>query len=180
MGIKRFGDKNIKIRKVVKSDVKKAEKFRELINSLVEEDAKILINKKISLREEKDFLEGLLNMTKARKKVYLIAEFDDKIIATTSIEQQKGRGDHVGKFGIIVKNGYRGIGLGKFMMSEIIKLAKKDLKPQPKIISLDVFTDNTPAINLYKKMRFRKVAKIPKCRQYKGKLLDEFVMILEV
>ena len=69
------------------------------------------------------------------------------------------------------------MGLGKYMASEIIKLAKEKLSPKPKIIRLEVFTSNDPAIALYKKMGFKIVAKIPKQMQHKGKLVDEFVML---
>jgi len=36
------------------------------------------------------------------------------------------------------------------------------------------------AQNLYKKFDFKKVAKIPKQLQYKGRLLDEIIMIKEL
>jgi len=62
-------------------------------------------------------------------------------------------------------------------MKEILKLAKRKLKPKPKIILLSVFSTNNIAINLYKKFGFKKVAKIPKQFQYKGKLVDEIVMM---
>lgn len=81
------------------------------------------------------------------------------------------------KFGITITQGYKGIGLGKYLMSEVIELVKKELNPKPKIIQLEVYINNKPAINLYKKMGFKIVAKIPKQIQYKGKLIDEFVML---
>jgi ribosomal protein S18 acetylase RimI-like enzyme len=66
------------------------------------------------------------------------------------------------------------------MMKEIIKLAKKDLRPKPKTIRLNVFQGNKSALVLYKKLGFRKVARIPKQFQYKGKLEDEIVMLLDL
>jgi len=115
---------------------------------------------------------------KSRKSVYLIAETDDMVVGTTQICLNEGRGEHVGNFGITIKKGYRGIGLGSYLTGEVIKLAKKELKPKPKIIKLDVFPINKPAIDLYKKYNFKKVAVIPKQREYKGKLYDEIIMLL--
>jgi ribosomal protein S18 acetylase RimI-like enzyme len=109
-----------------------------------------------------------------------LAECDDKVIGTTGIDLHRGREAHVGEFGITIKNGYRGIGLGKHLMKEIIKLAKKELKPKPKIIRLSVFPTNKAAIGLYKKLGFKKVAKIPKQIQYKEKLVDEIIILLKV
>ena len=71
-------------------------------------------------------------------------------------------------------------GLGYLEDIEIIKLAKKDLKPKPKIIRLGVFPTNKPAISLYKKLGFKKVARVPRQFQYKGKLVDEIIMLLSL
>ena len=63
-------------------------------------------------------------------------------------------------------------------MTEILKEAEKELKP--KIIRLSVFPENTIAQNLYKKFGFKKVARVPKQLEYKGKLTDEIIMIKEL
>jgi len=46
MRIKAFGDKKIVVRKISNMDDKIIKEFLIFVNSLVEEDAKILINKK--------------------------------------------------------------------------------------------------------------------------------------
>ncbi|MBZ1345263.1 MAG: GNAT family N-acetyltransferase [Candidatus Nealsonbacteria bacterium] len=175
-----FGSKKIKIKKLSKVDLRNVKKFQDFTNSLIKKNDQILINKKFSLKEEKKWLNGEVKQIKSRKTVDLVAECDDKIVGTTGIDLSKGRQNHVGIFGITIRNGYRGIGLGKYLMKEIIKLAKKELKPKPKIIRLSVFPINKPAISFYKKFGFKRVAKIPKQIQYKGKLLDEIIMLLEL
>jgi ribosomal protein S18 acetylase RimI-like enzyme len=177
MKTKLFGDKKIIIRQARSGDVVNVKKFRSFINFLVVEDVKILMNEKATLREEKEYVVSMLKGIKSKTRVYLIAEYNNKIIGTTSIELERWRRNHIGRFSIAINNGYRRMGLGKHMMEEIIKLAKKDLNPKPKIIQLEVYANNEPAIGLYKKMGFKIVAKLPEQIQHKGKLIDELIML---
>lgn len=180
MVTKLFEGKKITIRKFTKTDLKRAKQFLNFIHSLVEEDAKLLMNKKTTLKEEVKFLENILKSIKNKTKVFLVAEDANQIVGTVNVVLDRWRRNHIGKLGIAIKNGYRGIGLGKDLIAEIIKLAKKELKPKPKIIQLEVYVNNKPAIHLYKKAGFRIVAKLPKQIQYKGKLIAEFIMVLDV
>ncbi len=172
--------KRIKIRKISSNDLKKVREFQKYINSLIEEEVMILLNKKKSLKEEKDWLKEQLKSVKKKKQIVIVAEDKNKIVGIAEIRLRRERQNHVGEFGISVKKGYRGIGLGKKLMKEVLKLAKKELVPKPKIIRLSVFSENKIAQNLYKKFGFKKVAQIPKQIQYKGKLVDEVVMIKEI
>lgn len=178
MPVKFFGDKRIKIRKISKGDLRKVKEFQDFINSLIEEEAEIRENKKFSLKEEKKWLEDSFKKVRGRKKVFLVAECEKQIVGTCGIELDRGRLGHIGNLGITIRKGYRGMGLGKYIMGEIIKLAKKELKPKPKIIRLSVLAINKPAIGLYQKYGFKKVASVPKQIQYKGKLIDEVIMLL--
>lgn len=167
----------VKIRQINKSDLKHIKKFQELVNSLTAEDAKILFNEKATLKEEKQFVKNSLSAIKKKSEVCLIAEYNNNIIGITSVKMEKWRRSHIGGFAIAIRNNYRGMGLGKRMMSAVINLAAKQLKPKLKIIQLNVFVNNKPAINLYKKMGFKIVARLPKQIQYKNKLLAEFIMM---
>lgn len=178
MKIKNFRGKKVIIQKFSKKHLKKVKEFQEFINSLVEEDAPILIDKKISLKEEKDWVNSKLNLIKGKKEVFLIAESEGKIIGSTHVSIGIGRQKHVGELGISVAKKYRRIGLGKYLIKEIIKLSKKELIFKPKVIRLSVISANKPAIIFYKKMGFKEVAEIPKQLQYKGKLSGEKIMIL--
>lgn len=174
---KTFNKKKITIGKLSKKDLRNVKEFQDFINSLIEENAQILFNKKFRLKEEKKWIEEKLKQIKDHKTILLVAKEGNKIIATTGIDLGFGRQSHVGNFGIAIKKGYRGIGLGSYLTAKVIKLAKKELKPKPKIIRLSVFSTNKPAISLYRKFNFKKVAKIPKQIQNKGKLIDEIIML---
>ncbi len=173
-----FNGKKIIIREFSEKDLRNVKKFQTYINSSIKEETLINLNKKLSLTQEKKWLEEQLRKIKSHKSVYLIAEANDMVVGTTQIFLNEGRGEPVGSFGIIIKKGYRGIGLGSYLMGEVIKLAKKKLKPKPKIIKLDVFPTNKPAIALYKKYNFKRVAVVPNQREYRGKLYDEIIMLL--
>lgn len=99
------------------------------------------------------------------------------IIATVEIKSGILRQKHVSTLGIIIRKGYRRMGLGTYLIKEIIKLAKKELKTRPKIIKLSVYSGNKPAIQFYKKCGFKKVAKIPEQIYFKKKFVDEIIMV---
>jgi RimJ/RimL family protein N-acetyltransferase len=176
-----FDGKKITIRELKPSDIKNVRKFQDFINSLIEEDVMIAKNKKVSLKDEAEWLKKAIKAVKKNKTVYLLAEIDRTLVGNTEVSlNSRDRQSHVAGLGISIRKGYRRIGLGKYLMKEIIKLAKHKLKPKPKMIRLSAFSPNIPAIKLYQKLGFKKVAKIPRQFQYKGKLIDEVIIILEL
>lgn len=179
METKNFGNKKIIIRRIGKSDLKKAKLFQEYINLLVKEPAMLLLNKKQTLQNEKDFINRTLLAQKNKSGVCIIAQHDGKIVGLSDVKLKPLAKNHIGLFGITVRQEYRGIGLGKYLMQEALKLAKKEL-PGLKIFELEVYEINKPARALYKKMGFKDVAKIPRAIQYKGRLQAEYLMMKEV
>ncbi len=175
-----FNGKQIIIRQLSKNDLNKAGDFQKFLNFLVKEDAKISRDSKISLKQEKLWLKKQVEEIKLEKSVVLIAEYNSKIVGIVNIGLGGDRRQHVGGLGISIRNSYRGIGIGKYLMEEIIKMVKIQLKPKPKVIQLSVFASNSPAINLYKKISFKKVAIIPKVLKYKNKLEDEIIMHYQI
>ena len=180
METKIFDNKEIKIREISKKDLKNAKKFQDFINSLVEEDAMVKLNKKQDLREKTEWLKDKLKQIKNKKEVALIAESEDKIVGNTQIGLDWGRQEHIGDFGIAIRKGYRNIGLGAYLAEEIIKLAKKKLEPKPKMIKLSAYATNKPAIKFYENLGFKEVARIPKQGKIKGELVAEVIMLLEL
>ena len=83
---KNSNDKNVTVRKINKADKKNAKKFLAFINSLITEEAKILMNKKMNLKEEFAYLDKVIKGAKDKKSVHVIAECDGKIVGNTSIE----------------------------------------------------------------------------------------------
>jgi len=173
-----LGEKEIIIRKLVPSDLKKARKFANYINSLIEEDVYLTENKKYNLKDEKAFLKSRIEKIKNGNSIFLVAETENEVVGTSSIERMNGKQGHIGLFGISIARGWRGVGLGTRLISEIFEMVKKDFEPDIKMITLDVIADNKPAFSLYRKMGFKKVAVLPRYYQHKGELLDIIVMNL--
>jgi len=176
MKTKIFNKEKIKIKELTEYNLKDTKRFLDFINSLIGEKVQILLDKKLSLKEERVWLQGQLKEVKSNRKVYLVAESNNLIVGSTEIGCGVGRNKHVGTLHIAIKKGYRGMGIGKYLMETVIKLAKRRLKL--KIIKIPVFATNKPAIGLYNNRGFKKVARIPKQFQYKGKLVDEIIMLL--
>ena len=175
---KAFKGKRVLVRLLNSSDIKKAELFQDYINELAVDNTAFISKKdKVTLRQEKEWIRKRLSEMKKGLAVVLVASDKGRIIGTARIKLGASLQLHIGRLGISIIKDYRGIGLGKYLMKEILKLARTDLKPRPRMIVLSVFSVNKAAISLYKKTGFRQVGKIPGQYKFESKFLDELVMI---
>ena len=155
------------------SDVKSA---LEMMNSLVDEKAYITVQEKQTIKNEKDYFKTLFKEEKEKTRVDLFLDINREVCgsATVSLIDNKTR-KHVGELGILLKKKARGKGLGEKLFKKILEKAIKELKI--KIATLYVFSENKIAINLYKKMGFKKVFTIKDGINHYGKLKDNNLMI---
>ncbi|VVB75850.1 Mycothiol acetyltransferase [Candidatus Tiddalikarchaeum anstoanum] len=158
------------------SDAKLAMNF---INAFVEENADINMNKKTSLKNEKEWLKCIISDYKKRKSVQLFAFNEKNIVGSTGINLKSFKQSHIGSYGITISKGERGKGLGKKLTELILKLAKERLKGLELVI-LEVFKRNKKAISMYKKFGFKTVATLKGTIKNKGKYFDEYIMHLWV
>jgi RimJ/RimL family protein N-acetyltransferase len=163
--------KKILIRRPKISDLKSMLQF---INSIVDEDIFINVNKKLTLKEERKWLKNVLDNIRKNKQHSLVATYKGEIVAEISATRSDYRRSHVALIGISIKKGYRNIGLGTILLKSIIDISKKD--SNIKILHLEVYLGNKKAIRLYTRMGFRKVASLPKRILYKGKYSDHLIM----
>jgi RimJ/RimL family protein N-acetyltransferase len=163
----------ILIRRPRMADVKQ---LKDYINSLVDEDAPIQINKRMSLKAEHGWVENSLKKIRSGDAHLLVAELNDRIVGVVNLTKGSGRLSHVAEYGISVNKNYRRLGIAKELTKYILKIGKNDRAIR--VITLRVYELNTGAIKLYKKLGFRKVAKLERRIQYKGKLVNEFIMDL--
>jgi RimJ/RimL family protein N-acetyltransferase len=150
----------------------------ELINSLVQEGADIMIDEKQTRDQEIDWLARVLPKIEKNEYIWVAAEADDKVMGNSEVERLKPRRQsHVGILGIAIRDGYRDIGVGTEMMKTLIDESRK---AGLKILILDVFATNGRARHVYDKIGFREVGKIPGALFKDGRYIDEIRMALEL
>jgi len=145
----------------------------ELINSLVDEGAEISKNKKVTREEEINWLAGLIARVEKSETSFLVADVGGKVVASSDVNPRTGSESHVGGVGIVIKQGYRDVGIGTEMMQTQIDLAKR---MGLKVLTLTVFVSNERAIHVYKKVGFVQTGKIPRKHFKEGIYIDEVIM----
>jgi len=145
-----------------------------LINSLVEEGANILIDERITREEEIDWLSKTLALLEKDEAFYVVSEVNGKVISNSELRWRKtGHDRHVGSIGIIIVDGFRGLGIGTEMMRTLIEQARKT---GLKVLTLSVYANNEPAKHLYRKVGFTEIGRIPRKFLKDGKYIDEILM----
>ena len=86
---------------------------------------------------------------------------------------------HRSRIGISVAGEYRGVGVGETLLRTVIDWAKQ--QPGLERLELSVFAHNTRAINLYRKLGFVEMARLPKAFKLgDGTYYDDVMMAMEV
>jgi RimJ/RimL family protein N-acetyltransferase len=141
-----------------------------LINSLVAEKAQITVTEKVTREKEREFLRELLLQLRADRVFFVVAVLGDQIIASSDLQTA---GEQTGSIGLVVKSGFRGLGVG----TEILGVMSAHAKSVGiKVLSVTVFVTNTPAIRLYRKMGFVELAGSNRRLIRNGESVDEMTM----
>lgn len=149
----------------------------ELINSLVEEEALIVINRKVTREEEAEWLsEHLVNIEKGRA-IVVTAEIGGKVIGNSEVTKLGGNQSHVGILGIIVAKEYRDLGIGMRMLETLIEESRKT---GLKLLVLDMLSTNARARHVYEKVGFKEAGRVPKMVFTKEGYIDVIRMYLEL
>jgi RimJ/RimL family protein N-acetyltransferase len=147
----------------------------ELMNSLVEEKAMITVQKKVTRKQEKEWLLKTIKDNKEKQAFNLFLVINDKVVGNAGIFRGKLIKDHTASMGIIIGKEARGKGLGEKLFRAVMAEGIKRFKL--KIVTLDVFNKNKIAQELYKKMGFKKLGEVKGGAQYYGKYEDEIIMV---
>lgn len=108
----------------------------DFINSLVEEEAPIAKDSKVTREGEVDWLANCIAGLEKGSLVVIVAEVDGGMVGQVFLSPRLGRLKHVGALGISVKKGYRNIGIGYELLREAEPHAEN---LGIKIIYLEVF-----------------------------------------
>jgi RimJ/RimL family protein N-acetyltransferase len=145
----------------------------ELINSLVEEKADILATQKLMREAEAEWLLKTLSRLEKDEQFILVAEVDKKVVASSDFQIQGGPEEHVGEMGIVIKDGYRNVGIGTEMMKTLLEQAGMlGLRK----VTVNAFDTNKRAIHVYKKVGFVETGIIPQKHFRQGRFIDEVIM----
>lgn len=124
-----------------------------------------------TLKEEREWLTGVLAKIKNKKTVSLVAVSAGKIIGMSGLTQKDKSESHVADFGITVARGFRNQGVGSLLIKHVLSQAAKNLTGL-KIVELRVFGNNPVARRLYQKFGFREFGILPQGSRHREKLVD--------
>jgi ribosomal protein S18 acetylase RimI-like enzyme len=149
----------------------------EFIDSLADEGADILRTARVTREEEAEWLGRRLARIDNGELIDAVAEVDGKVVANSEVTKRTGMMSHIGDFGIGIRSGYRGIGIGTEIMKALIEESRN---AGLKILVLDHFASNKHARALYDKMGFKEMGKIPNGICKNGKYVDLIRMVREL
>jgi RimJ/RimL family protein N-acetyltransferase len=147
------------------------------INRLIGEKTYIMMDKRVSMKDEEEWKKAELGKIKKKQGFLLIARVGGRIAGTSGAQKEPGKGSGNVLLGIAIAKEFRGIGLGEKLLRLNISMAKKRL--DARIIYLDVFAPNKIARALYEKLGFREFARYPKWLRHNGRYVDKLVMKLK-
>lgn len=165
----------IVIRYIQKGD---AELMWEYINTLSKEKTYIMFQgKKISLTEERKYLKEQLRKLRNKETVQLLAFCKHKLIGVSDVimGDEKTSMPHIGIFGLTIAKDFRGEGIGKILMENVIQEAINNIS-KLKMLKLTVFDNNHVAKKLYKQSGFMEYGLLPDGLLSKGEYIDEVFM----
>ena len=168
-----LNDLDILLRYPKKEDAKL---MRDYINILSKEKTYITWQgEKLKLKDEEKYLNDQLKRIKNKETVQLLLFINNKLSGISSIDLGKRIQSHIGNFGISIAKEYRSKGLGRLLMRKVLDQAMLNIKDL-KIITLEVFAENTKAIPMYKSFGFKEYGKLPDGNKYKDKFVDDVLM----
>ena len=173
-----LGGKKILVRKITSKVIARAKDHLAYFDALLGEDLCISASKKMSLKEERDYLKTALAEQKKHRRIYLVAESNGKIISHVEARLKDGKSSHIAFLGFAISARFRHIGLGSRLGEILLSLCKTDLTPRPSIFEAGIFADNVASLGLAKKFGFRQVARVPRQFIQNGQLMDEIIVQL--
>ena len=149
----------------------------EFINSLVEEGAEIMIDRRQTRESEVDWLARLLTKVEKDEAAVVAAEVDGRFVGQVEVTPRSGRSRHVGVLGIALKDGHRDVGIGTELMREAeAQAGRLGLE----MIQLSVFENNERARHVYRKVGYRDAGVWPRAIKKGDAYIDEILMSKEL
>ncbi len=149
-----------------------------MVNSVTcEPMSGLMINRRIGLKEEKDWLSARLKEIRRRETVMVVVEADGRIVGNCDVKRRGFKEEHRAVLGIVLVKEFRGKGIGEALMKNTIALTKERMKGVEQI-DLQTFSYNKRAQALYRKLGFVKIGEVPRAVKEAGRLYGEHLMVL--
>lgn len=104
----------------------------------------------------------------------LVAELDGRVVGEISLHLYEGARRHAAVFGMSVHDAYQGRGIGTALLEACLDLADHWLLLDR--VELNVYTDNEPALRLYRKFGFAEEGTMHRAVLRDGRLVDLLAM----
>lgn len=150
------------------------------INDLaVEPMSGILVDGKLTLKDEEAYLKGLLSDIKSRAVAVLLVEHDGRIVGNCSISRQRWKKRHRALLAIALSKGYREVGIGTELARRVMALAVERLEGI-EVIELSYLAYNKRAQSFYAKLGFKPEGVVRRSVKEGDRYYDERMMVLEL
>jgi RimJ/RimL family protein N-acetyltransferase len=159
------------------SEVRKigAKAQMDYINRFVDEKAYISVQKKVTLDEEKAFVEKNAKAMDEGDLIRLALFVEGKYAGGCDIRKAAPLNmKHNVHFGLSVAKEWRGFGFGEMLLRKGIEVARKKFKAHKMWIEHD--SENMVAARLYRKVGFVRVARLRDYCSHYGKYTDNCLM----
>ena len=148
------------------------------INALSNEHTYVLLQgEQMTLAQEAAWLRDRLDKMREKKCVQVFVSSGDEIIGSGVIERNGLVSAHTASLGVSISADWRGLGLGRRLMEIMIEQATITFSGL-RLIRLEVFATNAPAIALYESLNFQHTGRIPGALMHGGQPVDELTMAL--
>lgn len=160
---------------IVYANEKYFKSFHEALTSVAKERVYIEMLEPPRLEDVSVFQMGLIQ--KKGPVFYAVNEKDQVVGWADIFPEDNPRQSHRGSLGMGIIAEYRGQGVGTLLLQAALKQAKQFGLEK---VELNVYTSNTNAIKLYRKLGFVEEGLIKKYRKLDGTYFDCMIMAKEV
>jgi len=152
-----------------------AKAFMDFINPFVDEKAYLSVQKKVTLKQEREWLGKKAEGIDKGEQVEVLLLVNGKVAGNCdarrgALANQK----HNVTFGLAVSREWRGHGFGEMLLRKGIEVARKKFKPHMMWIEHD--SENKIAARLYRKMGFVQMARLKHYNNHFGRYTDSCIM----
>lgn len=148
--------------------------LRDFINSFTEEGALLLYDRKTTLAQERKWQREKAREIGDGQTLFAVCWKGELFVGNCEARLGIFKESHNCSFGLVVRKGFRGMGIGEKLLSIAMNEAKRTLKA--KNLWIDYIQGNAPARSLYEKLGFCEVARLKRYVRHKGAYRDKILM----